>query len=113
MNPVNFANHGGPMPMGDKPPFPHIQNQPKNEPTHQMLLKHIFAALQSQGPFQGWQRDVPIRDRGSKIFQIISSLRLVENNLQKILTAAVNYEEKAFKQSSDRRVHQQVGADKR
>ncbi|PGH28464.1 hypothetical protein GX50_08799, partial [[Emmonsia] crescens] len=102
MNPTNFANHGGSMPMGDKPPFPQMQGQPKNEPTHQVLLKHIFAALQSQGTFQGWQGDVPVRDRGSKIFQIISSLRLVENNIPKILTAAVNYEEKAFKQSRDR-----------
>ncbi|KAK2765523.1 hypothetical protein FQN54_008377 [Arachnomyces sp. PD_36] len=83
------------MPPGDKRQMAGARG---NENT-QALLRHVTQALQSQGPFTGWRAGVTIQERGMKIYQMISSLRLIQPHVkvQSIFQAAVAFEEKTFK----------------
>ncbi|KAL1846939.1 hypothetical protein Plec18170_008907 [Paecilomyces lecythidis] len=101
------------MPGAGKPPGQMPVPQKNNENT-QMLLKHIAQTLQSQGPFTGWRAEVPIQARATKVYQIFTSLRLIQPRieLQSAVQAALSFEEKAFRDAREKVDYEKECTDK-
>ncbi|KAJ9220914.1 hypothetical protein DTO207G8_8514 [Paecilomyces variotii] len=112
MNPASFSNVGGGMPGAGKPPGP-VQVPQKNE-NAQVILRYVAQALQSQGPFAGWRAEVPIQERAMKVYQMISSLRLIQPRieLQSAVQAALSFEEKAFRDAREKVDYEKECTDK-
>ncbi|KAL2866709.1 uncharacterized protein BJX67DRAFT_381641 [Aspergillus lucknowensis] len=101
MNPANFPNVGGVMNTGAKPPG-QMQGPPKGGESMQYVLASVARTLQSQGPFSGWRSEVSARDRTFKVHQMITSLRLIQPQIElpNATHAAMNFEQKAFKEAA-------------
>ncbi|RDW93306.1 uncharacterized protein DSM5745_00628 [Aspergillus mulundensis] len=97
MNPANFLNANGAMSAGVKPPG---QMQSKNEMQH--ILTHVAQVLQNQGPWSDWRAEVQPRDRTFKVHQMITSLRLIQPQieLRSAASAAMSFENKAFNEAA-------------
>ncbi|KAF4218659.1 hypothetical protein CNMCM8980_007650 [Aspergillus fumigatiaffinis] len=102
MNPANFPNVGGGMPGGANP---HGQTQmPQRNENASVIMNQVAQALQAQGPFSGWRAEVPIKDRAVKVYQMITSLRLIQPRIdfQSAAQAAMSFEQKAFKDAREK-----------
>ncbi|GFG18647.1 hypothetical protein IFM5058_09214 [Aspergillus udagawae] len=102
MNPANFPNVGGGMPGGANP---HGQTQmPQRNENASVIMNQVAQALQAQGPFNGWRAEVPIKDRAVKVYQMITSLRLIQPRIdfQSAAQAAMSFEQKAFKDAREK-----------
>ncbi|RDH31863.1 hypothetical protein BDQ94DRAFT_180036 [Aspergillus welwitschiae] len=102
MNPANFPNVGGAMNGGVKP---HGQMQlPAKPENNQIILQQVAQALQAQGQYSGWRAEVPIRERALKVYQMITSLRLIQPriDMQNAAHAALTFEQKAFKEAGQK-----------
>ncbi|KAL6234382.1 hypothetical protein BDW75DRAFT_164369 [Aspergillus navahoensis] len=99
MNPANFPNVNGAMSAGVKPPG-QMQGVPKADMQH--ILNNVAQMLQSQGPWSGWRAEVSVRDRTFKVHQMITSLRLIQPQieLRNAAQAAMSFEVKAFKEAA-------------
>ncbi|KAL5048029.1 hypothetical protein BDW71DRAFT_31678 [Aspergillus fruticulosus] len=99
MNPANFPNVNGAMSAGVKPPG-QMQGVPKADMQH--ILNNVAQMLQSQGPGSGWRAEVSVRDRTFKVHQMITSLRLIQPQieLRNAAQAAMSFEVKAFKEAA-------------
>ncbi|KAI9368904.1 hypothetical protein BJX61DRAFT_187285 [Aspergillus egyptiacus] len=97
MNTANIPNASGIMNAGAKPPG-QIQGQKSDI---QYIITSVAQALQRQGPFNGWRAEVHPRDRTFKVHQMITSLRLIQPQieLRSAAHAAMNFEQKAFKEA--------------
>jgi hypothetical protein len=71
------------------------------------LMKQIAGALQSQGPMQGWQGEVPITERVQQVRLLVDSLRLVRPpvDVGRAVEVALTFETKAFRQSSTKETY--------
>ncbi|KAJ9300049.1 hypothetical protein DTO271G3_2166 [Paecilomyces variotii] len=100
------------IPETSKPPGP-VQVPQKNE-NAQMILKYVAQALKSQGPFAGWRAEVPIQERAMKVYQMISSLRLIQPKieLQSVVQEALRYEEKVFRDAGEKVDYEKECTDK-
>ncbi|KAJ5106678.1 hypothetical protein N7456_003353 [Penicillium angulare] len=101
MNPnPQFPNApgGGGMP-GVKPGM-----QPPNKENHNIIMGHVAQALNSQGPFSGWKAEVPLKVRAMNVWQMITSLRLIQPriDIQNAANAALSFEQKAFMKANER-----------
>ncbi|THC90865.1 hypothetical protein EYZ11_009678 [Aspergillus tanneri] len=67
-------------------------------------MNFVAQALQSQGPFSGWRAEVPVKDRAVKVYQMLTSLRLIQPrvDLQSAAQAALSFEQKAFKEAREK-----------
>ncbi|OGM45006.1 hypothetical protein ABOM_005740, partial [Aspergillus bombycis] len=68
-----------------------------------------FHAVQSQGGSSiGWRADVSFKERVTNVYQMLTSLRLIQPepdaNLQSHIRAALTFEQKAF-QDANMKVH--------
>ncbi|GAM39218.1 hypothetical protein TCE0_034r10578 [Talaromyces pinophilus] len=109
MNSVNFSNVGtGAMLTGANP------QGPMQPPQNAQVQRHIAVALQNQGPFTGWRAEVTIPDRAGKVLQMITSLRLIQPRIeiQNALQAALQFEEKAFREANQRDEYEKECASK-
>ncbi|OKL60313.1 hypothetical protein UA08_04131 [Talaromyces atroroseus] len=99
MNQVNFSNVGtGAMLTGANPQGAMPNNQTS------LVSRQVAQVLQSQGPYTGWRAEVPIQDRAQKVWQMITSLRLIQPRIeiQNALQAALSFEEKAFREANQK-----------
>ncbi|RAL09936.1 uncharacterized protein BO97DRAFT_150839 [Aspergillus homomorphus CBS 101889] len=94
MNPANLTNVGGGMNGGG-------MNGPNN---NQIILTQVAQALQAQGQYSGWRAEVQIRDRALKVYQMITSLRLIQPRIdtQNAARAALTFEQKAFQDAREK-----------
>ncbi|KAL8993134.1 MAG: hypothetical protein Q9169_006577 [Polycauliona sp. 2 TL-2023] len=104
MNPANFANMP-PQAMGSQP-----GPQPPGPNNVAHVHHFIIQSLQQQPPIQGWQSGVQIQYRENIIYQIFSQLRLLQSqlDLQYQLQLALRFEAKAFADSAERGVYEQI-----
>ena len=104
MDPSNFQNFGG---MG--------MAQPGNQMVQQMMPQqsaqdshaignYIVSALRAEGPYGGWQAQVPVEQRVSQIKLLVDSLRLIRPavKIQQFVQVAMTFEKKAFITSESR-----------
>ncbi|PIG79369.1 hypothetical protein AARAC_010947 [Aspergillus arachidicola] len=99
MNPANFPNVGGGMPGA------HGQMQvPQQKPDNQLMMNYLAQALQSQGTFTGWRADVSLKERAVNVYQMWTSLRLIQPHaaLQSLAQAALSFEQKAFNNAKEK-----------
>ncbi|KAI1964793.1 hypothetical protein LOZ58_001483 [Ophidiomyces ophidiicola] len=95
MNPASFPGPGGPGGVTG------LSDKPKMDNT-QILLKHVSQTIHAQGPFDGWRSEVQINTRVVKVGQMISSLRLIPGiEVTQAISAALTFEEKAFREAKD------------
>ncbi|KAI9873241.1 MAG: hypothetical protein M1830_000670 [Pleopsidium flavum] len=68
------------------------------------IQQQIYEILRRQNHPQGWQTSVSIPERGGKVFQLVSSLRLIKPNMNpgEALSVAINFEHKAFQGAADK-----------
>ncbi|KAJ5587056.1 uncharacterized protein N7459_002821 [Penicillium hispanicum] len=99
MNPAHFPNPGGGMSGVPKPGM----QPPKNE-NAQVIMSHVAQALQSQGQYGGWKGEVQIKTRAVNVYQMITSLRLIQPriDLHTAAQAALSFEQKAFQKATER-----------
>ncbi|KAL2826055.1 hypothetical protein BDW59DRAFT_66755 [Aspergillus cavernicola] len=111
MNHANFSNVSAVMNTGAKPPG---QMQGHKNDSIQYILSNVAQALQAQGPFNGWRAEVGVRDRTFKVHQMITSLRLIQPQveLRSAAQAAMNFEQKAFKEAATKADYDREFADK-
>ncbi|KAJ5246498.1 hypothetical protein N7468_001481 [Penicillium chermesinum] len=64
MNPNGFPNPQG---MAVRPGM-----QPPRNENASLIMNHVAQMLQSQGPFQGWKAEVPIKSRAMNVYQMWS-----------------------------------------
>ncbi|KAJ5894054.1 UAA transporter [Penicillium taxi] len=95
MNPNNYNPGQGAM-QNLKPVM-----QPKNDTP--LIMNHVAQALKSQGTFTGWKADVSIKVRASNVYQMITSLRLIQPriDLNAAASAALSFEQKAFQKAME------------
>ena len=108
MDPQQFQN------MGMARPMPNNAQQQINPAAAQMnaarlhgqqqMQRHIFTALQNQGPFSDWQAQVQLPERAQQIKLLIDSLRLVHPpvELPRAIEVAISFEAKSFSQSASK-----------
>ncbi|PWY76318.1 hypothetical protein BO70DRAFT_94389 [Aspergillus heteromorphus CBS 117.55] len=103
MNPANFSNVGGGMNGGVRP-HNQMQLQQKQSETNQVILNQVGQALQAQGQYSGWRADVNIKERAVKVYQMLTSLRLIQPriDIQHAAHAALTFEQKAFKDAREK-----------
>ncbi|KAJ5294725.1 hypothetical protein PENANT_c014G02265 [Penicillium antarcticum] len=106
MNPGEFANPGaGPgrpaLPVGMRPMKANMQQKNDNI---QAVMNHVASVITSQGPYGGWKATVQVKDRALHIYQMISSLRLIQPSigLSQAAQAAMSFESKAFSKANER-----------
>ncbi|PYH41475.1 uncharacterized protein BP01DRAFT_305629 [Aspergillus saccharolyticus JOP 1030-1] len=70
----------------------------------QIILSQVGQLLQSQGPYSGWRAEVQVRDRAMKVYQMITSLRLIQPRIDtnSAAQAALAFEQKAFKDAREK-----------
>ncbi|PYH97212.1 hypothetical protein BO71DRAFT_142368 [Aspergillus ellipticus CBS 707.79] len=102
MNPANFPNVGGAMNGGVRPQGQ--MQHPQRPENSQVILTQVAQALQTQGQYSGWRADVPIKERAVKVYQMITSLRLIQPRIeiQHAAHAALTFEQKAFKDAREK-----------
>ncbi|PYI06384.1 hypothetical protein BO78DRAFT_119202 [Aspergillus sclerotiicarbonarius CBS 121057] len=107
MNPANFTNVGGVKPHGQ-------MQLPQKAENNQIILGQVAQALQAQGQYSGWRADVPVRERALKVYQMITSLRLIQPriDMQNAAHAALTFEQKAFKDASQKADYERECNDK-
>ncbi|KAL8699335.1 MAG: hypothetical protein Q9201_006064 [Fulgogasparrea decipioides] len=105
MNQATFQNMSG-QTMG---PQAGPQPAPPNNNGFNVQQQIVRALTQQVAP-QGWQSSVPMQYRGSIIFQLFSSLRLLHSNYdnQHQLQLALNFEGKAFMESADKNTYEKI-----
>ncbi|KAE8144407.1 hypothetical protein BDV25DRAFT_95931 [Aspergillus avenaceus] len=103
MNPANFSNAGGGMPGGAKPPG-QMQVPQQQKPEIQVMMNFLAQTLQSQGPFSGWRAEVSLKERAINVYQMWTSLRLIQPqaNIQSLAQAALTFEQKAFRDAKEK-----------
>ncbi|KAF7589438.1 hypothetical protein BBP40_004275 [Aspergillus hancockii] len=71
---------------------------------NQVMMNYLAQALQSQGPFTGWRADVTLKERAINVYQMWTSLRLIQPhaNLHSLAQAALSFEQKAFKDANEK-----------
>ena len=99
MNPTQFPNMGGTGGGGMPPNVQQMQNAQMQSTN---IHRQIFQALQSQGPFSGWQAQVGPEERALKVKQLVDSLRLIKPpvEMSNTIQVALSFEQKTFTQSS-------------
>ncbi|KAJ5085737.1 hypothetical protein N7532_010508 [Penicillium argentinense] len=99
MNPAQFPNPGGAMPGVVKPGM-----QPQQKEGANIIMGHVAQVLSNQGPFGGWKAEVPIKTRAMNVYQMITSLRLIQPriDLQQAAQAALSFEQKAFQKATEK-----------
>ncbi|KAK1141113.1 hypothetical protein N8T08_009389 [Aspergillus melleus] len=102
MNPATYNNGGGAL--GGAKAHGQMQAPQKNDNNSQAMMNYVAQALQSQGPFTGWRAEVPVKDRAVKVYQMLTSLRLIQPrvDLQNATQAALSFEQKAFKEAREK-----------
>lgn len=137
MNPQQFNNMAGlgngmPNNMQQMNPAfmnPQMANQMRQQPNMPMqggmqaqvnsnnaqIQRQIFQSLQSQGQYTtGWQASVTVPERGAQIRQLVDSLRLVRPPVEppRATEVAIQFERKAFAQSTSKEQYLQECNDK-
>ncbi|PGH20404.1 hypothetical protein AJ80_03549 [Polytolypa hystricis UAMH7299] len=104
MNPATLVNHGVGAPPEDKSRTDGVQ----------MLMKHVRSVLERQGPFTGWREAVTQSERSLKVIQVVSSLRLIQPkaDIQGAVHAAMNFEEKSFREARDKAEYDRLFSEK-
>ncbi|KAJ5774449.1 UAA transporter [Penicillium paradoxum] len=106
MNPGEFPNPGA----GPGRPAPNAamrmqanMQAPKNDNV-QSMMSYVAQILQGQGPQPGWQAEVPIKTRATNVYQMITSLRLIQPriDLHQAAQAAMSFESKAFNKANEK-----------
>ncbi|KAE8376557.1 hypothetical protein BDV26DRAFT_282555 [Aspergillus bertholletiae] len=90
------------MPGGGNP---HGQMQvPQQKPDNQVMMNYLAQALQSQGSFTGWRAEVTLKERAINVYQMWTSLRLIQPHaaLQSLAQAALSFEQKAFNNAKEK-----------
>ncbi|CAG8104100.1 unnamed protein product [Penicillium olsonii] len=105
MNPGDFnpgAGPGRPAPNAAMRMKTNMQ-VPKNDNV-QAMMNHVAQVLQSQGPYGGWKAEVPTKTRATNVYQMITSLRLIQPriDLTQAAQAAMSFELKAFTKASEK-----------
>ena len=72
------------------------QNGNAQQQLHAVIMEHLRASLQQLPP--GWQQTFDIRERASRIMQMVTMLRNLDNSMQKCLNIAENWEFKTITQ---------------
>ncbi|KAL9614713.1 MAG: hypothetical protein Q9167_000842 [Letrouitia subvulpina] len=104
MNPAAFQGMGmgmaGPGAQATAP----TAGQPNNSTGVQ---NNIFRVLSQQQVPQGWQTTVPIQNRMMVVWQLVSSLRLLNppTNDQQAIQIAISFETKAFQNCPDKHTY--------
>ena len=67
------------------------------------IQKHIFTALQSQGPFGGWQANISVNQRATQVKLLVDNLVLIRPpvTLPRAVEVSLQFERKCFSQSSN------------
>ena len=104
MDPSNFQNFGG---MGMAQPGAQMVQQMMPQQSAQdshAIGNYIVSALRSEGPYGGWQAQVPVEQRVSQIKLLVDSLRLIRPavKIQQFVQVAMTFEKKAFITSENR-----------
>ncbi|KAJ5163029.1 UAA transporter [Penicillium coprophilum] len=106
MNPGEFPNPGA----GPGRPAPNTAMRmnanmqvPKNDSV-QAMMTYVAQMLQNQGPYGGWKSEVPIKTRATNVYQMITSLRLIQPriDLHQAAQAAMSFELKAFTKANEK-----------
>ncbi|CAG8295619.1 unnamed protein product [Penicillium salamii] len=105
MNPGDFnpgAGPGRPAPNAAMRMKANMQ-VPKNDNV-QAMMNHVAQVLQSQGPYGGWKAEVPTKTRATNVYQMITSLRLIQPriDLTQAAQAAMSFELKAFTKANEK-----------
>ncbi|KAJ5654306.1 hypothetical protein N7490_001309 [Penicillium lividum] len=102
MNPNQFPNApGGGGMVGGKPG---MQPPKDNQQIQGIIMSHVAQVLQNQGPFSGWKAEITNKTRMMNIWQMITSLRLIQPriDISAAAQAALSFEQKAFIQANER-----------
>ncbi|KAJ5551347.1 UAA transporter [Penicillium sp. DV-2018c] len=106
MNPEQFPNPGAgpgrPAPTAAMRMKANMQIPKGDSP--QSMMAYVAQMLQSQGPYGGWKADVPIKARAANVYQMITSLRLIQPriDLHQAAQAAMTFELKAFTKANEK-----------
>jgi len=98
MNPQQFQQNMG---MGRGMPNGNMQQANANNAMGMQAQKYIFQSLARDGPFTGWQTDVPIQERAGQVKLLVDSLRLLGQPVEmpRAIDVALSFERKEFAQS--------------
>ncbi|KAJ5430330.1 UAA transporter [Penicillium cf. griseofulvum] len=105
MNPGEFPNPGA-RPGRPAPNTAMRMNAnmqvPKNDSV-QSMMTWVAQMLQNQGPYGGWKSEVLIKTRATNVYQMITSLRLIQPriDLHQAAQAAMSFELKAFTKANE------------
>ncbi|KAJ6102243.1 hypothetical protein N7486_004670 [Penicillium sp. IBT 16267x] len=104
MNPnPQFPNApGGGGMVGVKPGMQ--QPNKDSQQSQSIIMGHVAQVLHAQGPFSGWKAEVHIKIRAMNVWQMITSLRLIQPriDIQAAAQAALSFEQKAFLKANER-----------
>ncbi|KAJ5183544.1 hypothetical protein N7492_001160 [Penicillium capsulatum] len=78
--------------------------QPPKSENPQVIMSYVAQVLQNQGSYGGWKGEVPIKNRVMNVYQMITSLRLIQPriDLQQAAQAALSFEQKAFQKANEK-----------
>ncbi|KAI9812195.1 MAG: hypothetical protein M1827_004861 [Pycnora praestabilis] len=90
------------------------QEQGMHRPANIQVLQSIIQVLRQQNSLPGWQSAVSEQERGMKIIQLVSSLRLIRPNMviREAMEVAIKFERNEFEQGADKASYETKCRDK-